>query len=164
MTTLEIHGVDELMRLLKGRYDISKRRQEWRALSGRNHVTGEYDTFVFSDESVYQIRAAEVSPKNMVGVGCDVGPVTPDLAELAMQGSPVPLGLVSRSQQASAIIMFGMQQYSSDVSHLLKEEYFSSKQDRLESDLRARLDRLLERPEFRSSYRRLREDQESYFS
>lgn len=161
---MEIHGVDELMRLLKGRYDLSEQRQEWRALSGRDHVTGEYDTFVFSDDRIYQIKAVEISPKNMVGVGCEVGSASPDLSEVSRLGSAVPLGVVSRGQDASAVIMFGMQQYSSDASQMLKDEYFSSKQDRLESDLKRRLDKLLERPQLRASYRRMREDQESYFA
>ncbi len=161
---MEIHGVEELMLLLKGRYDLSERKQMWRALSGRDHVTGEYDTFIFSDDKVYQIRAMEVSPRNMVGVGCEVGSISPDLADLARQGSPVPLGLVSRSRSASAVTMLGMQQYSSDTSWLLKEEYFSSRQDKLEGDLRRRLDSLFERPEFRSSYRHVREAQDSYFA
>lgn len=161
---MEIHGVEDLMHLLKRRYDTSERRQEWRALSGRNHLTGEYDTFVLSDDKIFQIKAVEISPKNMVGMGCEVGSATPDLSDLFRHGASVPLGVVSRGQEASAVIMFGMQQYSSDVSQVLKDEYFSSKQDKLESDLGRRLDKLLERPEFKSSYRRMREDQESYFA
>ena len=152
------------MHLLKSRYDSSERKQDWRALSGRNHATGDYDTFVFAEDKVYQIKAVEVSPRNMVGVGCEVGSCSPDLSEISKKGSPVPLGVVSRSPEASSIMMFGLQQYSSDATLLLKDEFFSSRQDRLESDLKRRLDRLLERPQLRSSYRRMREDQESYFA
>jgi hypothetical protein len=161
---MEIHGVEDLMHLLKRRYDASERRHEWRALSGRNHLTGEYDTFVFSDDKIFQIKAVEISPSNMVGVGCELGSSTPDLSDIFRHGASVPLGVVSRRQDASAVMMFGMQQYSSDASHVLKNEYFSSKQDKLDSDLGRRLDKLLERPEFRSSYRRMREDQESYYA
>lgn len=161
---MEIHGVEELMHLLKLRYDSSEQRQDWRALSGRNHTTGDYDTFIFAEDRVYQIKAIEISPRNMVGVGCEVGTCSPDLTEISRQGSPVPLGVVSRRQDASSVIMFGMQQYSSDATLQLKDEFFSSRQDRLESDLKRRLDKVLERPQLRSSYRRMREDQESYFA
>lgn len=161
---MELHGVDQLMRHLKGRYDSSERRHEWRALSGRDHANGKYDTFIFSDDTVYQIRSTEVSPRRMVAVGGEVGSNSPDLFELIKDGSPIPLGVISKAADASAIVMLGMQQYSSDVADILRSEHFHSKQDRLEGELEARLDRLLERPEFRTSYRRLREDQESYFA
>lgn len=161
---MEFHGIEELMRRLKLQYDSSERRSEWRALTGRDHVSGVYDTFVFAEDVVHQIKAIEVAPKRMVAVGRPVGSSSPDLSEMTLKGSPVPIGMVSRATDASAIIMLGMQQYSSDVAYTLKTEYFGSKQDRLEHDLERRLDSVLERPEFRTSYRRLREDQESYFS
>ncbi|MDH3366078.1 MAG: hypothetical protein OEM29_08795 [Thermoplasmata archaeon] len=161
---MEFHGIDELMRGLKRQYDSSSRRHEWRALTGRDHVKGVYDTFVFSDEKTYQIKAAEVAPKRVIAVGGEVGTSSTDLAEISRNGSPVPIGIMSRSTDASSIVLFGMQQYSSEIADTLKAEYFQSKQDRLERDLKAQLDRLLERPEFRATYKSLREDQESYFS
>ena len=161
---MEFHGIEELMKRLKGLYDTSDRRSEWRALTGRDHVNGVFDTFVFSDDVVYQIKAVEVAPKKMIAVGGEVGSGSADLAEISRRGSPVPIGVVSRATDASAVIMFGMQQYSSDVADVLKAEYFQSKQDRLENDLQRRLDSVLRRPEFRTSYRQLREDQEFYFS
>ncbi|UCE81094.1 MAG: hypothetical protein JSV94_01285 [Methanobacteriota archaeon] len=161
---MEFQGIDDLMKCLKNQYDASGRKNEWRALTGRDHVNGTYDTFVFSEEKVHQIKAVEVAPKKMVAVGGEMGSSSPDLAEIASKGSPVPIGMVSRATEASIIVMFGMQQYSSDIADVLKTEYFRSKQDRLESELKQRLDALLERPEFRTSYRTLRENQESYFS
>jgi hypothetical protein len=161
---MELHGVEELMRCLKGRYDSSERRHEWRALSGRDHISGRNDTFIFSEDRVYQIRSTEVSPRVMVAAGVEVGSNSPDMLELTRNGSPIPLGVMSKAADASAVIMFGVQQYSSDATHVLKHEHFDSKQDRLDVELEAKLDRLLERPEYRASYRRLREDQESYFA
>ena len=161
---MEFHGIEELMKRLKGLYDASEHTSEWRALTGRDHVNGVFDTFVFSEDVVYQIKAVEVAPKKMIAVGGEVGSGSVDLAEISQRGSPVPIGVVSRPTDASAIIMFGMQQYSSDVADMLKAEYFQSRQDHLESDLKRRLNTVLKRPEFRASYRRLREDQESYFS
>ena len=161
---MEILGVDELMRYLKGRYDTSDRKKEWRALSGRNHVRGSTDTFVLTDDSVYQIMSKDVSKDKTLAVGREVGSCSPDLAELARRGSPIPIGLVSRAPDASAIVMFGMQQYSSDTADILRGEYFGSKQEALRADLDSKLERLVERPEFRKSYRSLRDDQDGYFA
>ena len=161
---MEFHGIEELMKRLKGMYDASESRSSWRALTGRDHVNGVYDTFVFSDDVVYQIKAVEIAPRKMLAVGGEVGSGSADLAEISHTGSPVPIGVISRSADASAIIMFGMQQYSSDVADTLKTEYFQSKQDRFEGDLKRRMESVLKRPEFRTAYRRLREDQEFYFS
>jgi hypothetical protein len=115
---MEIIGVDELMRYLKGRYDASEQKREWRALSGRNHVRGSTDTFVLTDDSVYQIMSKDVSKDKVLAVGTDI----------------------------------------------LRNEYFGSKQDVLRTDLDSKLERLVERPEFRTSYRSLRDDQDAYFA
>lgn len=161
---MEILGVEELMRYLKGRYDSSERKREWRALSGRDHVRGSTDTFVLTDDSVYQIMSRDISKDRVLAVGREVGGSSQDLAEMAGRGSPIPLGLISRAPDASAVVMFGMQQYSSDTADILRDEYFGSKQDALRSDLDSKLERLVERPEFRTSYRSLRDDQDRYFA
>jgi hypothetical protein len=161
---MEFLGIDELMRYLKRRYDSCDQRHEWRALTGRDHVKGTYDTFLFSDERIYQIKASEIARGRMIAVGGEVGSASPDLAELSKDGSPIPIGMVSRATDASSVLLFGMQQYSSDTADTLKTEYFQSKQERLERDLKAQLDRALKRPEFRATFKSLREDQESYFS
>jgi hypothetical protein len=72
--------------------------------------------------------------------------------------------MISRAADASSVILYGMQKYSSETADMLRLEYFESPQERLETDLRAQLERVLERPEFKASFRSLREDQESYFS
>ncbi len=161
---MEVLGIDQLMRLLKKQYDSSSQRHQWRALTGRDHVKGFYDTFLFSDDTIYQIKAAEIARGSMIAVGGEVGSNSPDLAAASRHGSPVPIGMVSRSADASSVILFGMQQYSSETADLLKLEYFESKQERLERDLNTQLERALERPEFRASSRNLRHDQECYFS
>jgi hypothetical protein len=161
---MEFHGIDDFMFYLKGRYDLSERKQEWRALTGRNHVKSEYDTFIFTDEKVFQIKAKEVAPKSMAAVATEVGGPSPDLVELIKGGSPVPLNVIARSPSAYSVIMFGMQQYSSDISDLLTREYYSSKQDQLERDMQRGLDVILQRPEYRRAYRSLSESQEGYFA
>lgn len=161
---MEFHGIDEFMFYLKGRYDLSERKQDWRALTGRNHLKAEYDTFIFTDEKVFQIKAKEVAPKKMAAVASEVGGPSPDLLDVIRGGSPVPLNVIARSLSAQSVIMFGMQQYSSDISDMLRREYYSSKQDQLERDMRRGLDVLLQRPEYRRAYRSLSESQEGYFS
>jgi len=161
---MEFHGIDEFMLYLKAQFDKSDRRQDWRALTGRDHMRSSYDTFIFTDEKVFQVKAKEFAPKQMASVALEVGDPSPDLLELIKGGAPVPLNVISRTPSAYSVIMFGMQQYSSDVSDLLRTEYYSSRQDRLESDLDRSLKVRLERPEYRRAYRDLRESQEGYFS
>lgn len=161
---MEFHCIDEFMLYLKTQFDRSECRQDWRVLTGRDHATSAYDTFIFTDKKVFQIKAKEFAPKKMVSVACEVGDASPDLLELIRGGAPVPLNVVSRTPSAYSVIMFGMQQYSSDVSDTLRREYYSSRQDQLERDLARSLNALLERPEYRRAYRDLREAQEGYFA
>jgi hypothetical protein len=161
---MEFHGIEEFMRYLKTKYDESDRRHEWRALSGRDHVTSSYDTFIFSDRKVYQIKSRELAPQKMVAVAEEVGGPSPDMLELVKGGAPVPLSVISKAQDASAVIMFGMQQYSSDVSDVFKREYYGSKQDALKAELDRRVQTVVQRPEFKHSYRSLKEREEGYFA
>jgi len=161
---MEFQGIDEFMRYLKVKFDESERKQDWRALTGRNHVQGQNDTFIFSDTKVYQIKSVEVAQHRMAAVGREVGGPSPDMLELVKGGAPIPLNVVSRSPDAYSVIMFGMQQYSSEVADLFRNEYYSSRQDELQTDLRRQLNVLLERPEYRASYRKIRESREGYFA
>ncbi len=161
---MEFNGIDEFMLYLKARFDKSERRQDWRALTGRNHVSSDYDTFIFTDEKVFQIRAKEVVPKQMAAVATEVGGPSPDLLELIKGGSPVPLNVMARTPSAYSVIMFGVQQYSSDISDLLRREYYGSKQDQLDRELDRSVKVLLERPELRRAYRSMRQDQDGYFA
>ena len=161
---MEFHGIDDFMMYLKGRFDLSSRKQDWRALTGRNHVDSTYDTFIFTDQKVFQIKSLEVAPTKMAAVASEVGGPSPDLLEAIKGGSPIPLNVVSRSPSAYSVIMFGMQQYSSDISDLLRREYYSSRQDKLDSDLERNAKVLLERPEFKAAYRSLKEREEGYFA
>jgi len=160
---MEFHGIEEFMRYLKGKYDASERKSEWRALTGRDHVNSRFDTFVFTDERVFQIKAVEVMPKNMAAVALEVGGPSPDLHSLIKGGSPVPLSMMTRSPDALSVMMFGTQQYSSEISDLLRREYYQSKQGQLDQALERNLKVLLERPEYKTAYRSLKNDQESYF-
>ncbi len=161
---MEFHGIDEFMRYLKTKFDESERKQEWRALTGRDHVHSENDTFIFTDKSVFQIKSVEVAPQRMVAVANEIGVPSPDMLQLVKGGAPVPLNVVAKSPSAYSVIMFGMQQYSSDIADLFRNEYYSSKQDILHSELDRRMKVMLEKPEFRTSYRKLKESQDGYFA
>lgn len=161
---MEFQGIDEFMRFLKAKYDASDRRHEWRALSGRDHVSSSFDTFILTDERVYQIKSVELLPQRMVAVANEVGGPSPDMLALLRGGAPVPLSVISKRDDASAVVMFGMQQYSSDVADVLKREYYGSRQDALKSELDHRVKNLIERPEYRRAYRGQREREEGYFA
>jgi hypothetical protein len=161
---MELQGVEEFMRYLKTKYDESERKQEWRALSGRDHLSSSHDTFIFTDKRVFQIKALEVAPEKMVGVASEVGGPSPDLLELTRDGAPVPLSVISRAQDASAVMMFGMQQYSSDVADVFRREYYGSKQDALRADLDRMVSNVIQRPEYKRAYHDYKERQEGYFA
>jgi hypothetical protein len=161
---MEFNGIDEFMLYLKAQFDRSERRQDWRALTGRNHVSSDYDTFIFTDEKVFQIKAKEVAPKQMAAVAREVGGPSPDLLEVIKGGSPVPLNVMTRSPSAYSVIMFGVQQYSSDISDLLRREYYGSRQDQLDLELERSVKVLLDRPELRRAYTTMRQDQDGYFA
>ena len=161
---MELHGIDEFMRYLKTKFDEIELKQDWRALTGRNHIHSENDTFIFTDRSVFQIKSVEFAPQRMVAVANEIGGPSPDMLELVRGGAPMPLNVVSKSPSAYDVIMFGMQQYSSEIADTFRNEYYVSKQDRLHSELDRRLKVMLEKPEFSTSYRKLKESQEGYFA
>lgn len=161
---MEFQGIDEFMRYLKAKYDESERKHEWRALTGRDHVSSSYDTFIFTDQKVYQMKARELAPQRMAAVASEVGGPSPDMLEMVKGGAPVPLSVISRAKDASAVVMFGMQQYSSDVADAFKREYYGSRQDALKSELDRRVDSMIQRPEFKHAYRSLREREDGYFA
>jgi hypothetical protein len=161
---MEFQGIEEFMRCLKTKYDESERKQEWRALSGRDHVSSSYDTFIFTDQKVYQIKSLELMPQRMVAVANEVGGPSPDMLDLVRGGAPVPLSVISKAKDASAVVMFGMQQYSSDVADVFKREYYGSKQDQLKAELDSRIGSLIQRPEYRHAYRDLRAREDGYFA
>jgi hypothetical protein len=161
---MEFHGIEEFMRYLKAKYDESERKQDWRALTGRDHVRVINDSFIFTDRKVYQIKSEEIAPRKVAAVAREVGGPSPDMLELLKGGAPMPFSVLSRTSDAYSVIMFGMQQYSSDIADLLKIEYYQSKQDALLRDLKRKVDVLLENPEYRSSYRKLREGRDGYFA
>ena len=133
----------EIVEILKRKWDKSKDedRNEWRVLSGRN-PRGRYDLFISTPERVWQLKIEQTGNNEAIGFGLDVGKPDEDIRKLFRHGAPVPFGLVSPQVKNNlAIIMAGIQLYSSDSAYKLCNEYISDKQ----AELDERLDREIER-------------------
>ena len=127
----------EILEILKRRWDRSKDedRSEWRVLSGRN-PRGRYDLFISSPERVWQLKIEQTGNNEAIGFGLDVGKPDEDIKKLFRNGAPVPFGLVSpQAKKNLAIIMAGIQLYSSDSAYKLCNEYVSDKQAELDERL-----------------------------
>ncbi|MDL5502917.1 MAG: hypothetical protein QSU88_06845, partial [Candidatus Methanoperedens sp.] len=87
---MAIKSVSSLMGNIKGTYDKSKNKSEWRVLSGINR---EYnDTFIAGDKKLWQVKSEEVSPGESIAVGMKVSKFDEDLEKIMKNGSPVPFG------------------------------------------------------------------------
>ena len=146
----------ELTRVLKERWDRSKQRGDWRVLSGRN-PKGRHDMFVSSPDRIWQLKFEQTGGSEAIGFGLDVGKLDEELKALMGRGSPVPFGLIAPQKADLAIIMAGVQQYSSDTTDRLCKEYISGEQARLDEKLDLELERLQAEPDFRRRYREQKE-------
>ncbi len=73
-------------------------------------------------------------------------------------GAPVPFGLISPQKKPNlAIVLAGVQQYSSDSTHTLCKEYISEKQAKLDDKLDMEIERLSGDPVLRRKYREQKE-------
>lgn len=150
----------EITRALKEQWDRSKQKTDWRVLSGRDH-RGRYDMFISNPEQLWQLKFEHTSRTEAVGFGMAVGKLDEEIERLMRAGSPVPFGLISPQQADLAIIMAGVQQYSSDSTHTLCHEYISQAQAKLDEHLDRELERLKAEPQFRRRYREQKEREES---
>jgi len=149
----------EILEILKRRWDRSKEgdRHEWRVLSGRN-PRGRYDLFISSPERVWQLKIEQTGNNEAIGFGLDVGKPDEDIKKLFRHGAPVPFGLVSPQVNKNlAIIMAGIQLYSSDSAYKLCNEYVSDKQAELDERLDREIERMKSDPLLRRRYREHKE-------
>ncbi|MBN1455270.1 MAG: hypothetical protein JW945_03335 [Methanomicrobia archaeon] len=146
----------EITRLLKERWDRSKQRADWRVLSGCN-PKGRHDMFISSPDHLWQLKFEQTGSSEAIGFGLDVGTLDEELKALMSRGSPVPFGLIAPQKADLAIIMAGVQQYSSDTTQKLCKEYISGEQARLDEKLDRELERLQTEPGFRRRYREQKE-------
>jgi len=144
---------------LKRKWDKSKDedRNEWRVLSGRN-PRGRYDLFISTPERVWQLKIEQTGNNEAIGFGLDVGKPDEDIRKLFRHGAPVPFGLVSPQVKNNlAIIMAGIQLYSSDSAYKLCNEYISDKQAELDERLDREIERMKSNPLLRHRYREQKE-------
>ncbi len=149
----------EIAEILKRRWDKSKDedRNEWRVLSGRN-PRGRYDLFISTSERVWQLKIEQTGNNEAIGFGLDVGKPDEDIEKLFGHGAPVPFGLVSPQVKNNlAIVMAGIQLYSSDSAYKLCNEYVSNKQAELDERLDREIERMKSNPLLRHRYREQKE-------
>jgi hypothetical protein len=146
----------EITRILKEKWDKSKDKDEWRVLTGRN-PKGRYDMFVSSPERVWQLKFEQTGGNEAIGFGSEVGKIDVEIKALMKVGAPVPFGLISPQQSDPAIIIAGIQQYSSDSAYQLCKEYISEKQAKLDDMLDREIERMKSDPVLRRRYREHKE-------
>ena len=152
-----IQSSAEITRALKDKWDKSKNKDDWRVLTGRNHK-GRYDMFVSTPNRILQLKFEQTGGNEAVGYGLDVGKMDDEIKRLMSMGAPVPFGLISPQQAELAIIMAGIQRYSSDAAHTLRTDYISNAQAKLDEKLDGELERMQTAdPSFRRRYREQKE-------
>ena len=147
----------EIAQILKEKWDKSKDKEDWRVLSGRNHK-GRYDMFISSPERIWQLKIEQTGGKEAIGFGLEIGKTDDELGKLLEIGAPVPFGLISPQKKTDlAIIMAGIQRYSSDSTYTLCKEYISEKQAKLDDKLDREIEQMNSDPVSRRRYREQKE-------
>lgn len=116
----------------------------WRMLSNRDEW-GHQDFFFYGPKvGLWQVKGEFRTPYELVGAGAKLAAERVDdrIRELIRQGSPMPFGMLSPhpTQKDSVIIAAGVGQYLE--AHPPVGEFLSEKQRRLDSELRAKLEKL----------------------
>lgn len=147
----------DITRIVKEQWDKSKDKADWRVLSGRNYK-GRYDMFISSPERIWQLKFVQTGNNEVTGFGMDVGKMDDDIGELMKIGAPVPFGLISPQKVNLAIIMAGVQQYSSETTHTFCTNYVSDAQAKLDEKLDREIAQMSSNdPVFRRRYREQKE-------
>lgn len=151
-----IQSSADITRTLKEKWDKSKNKADWKVLTGRNHK-GRYDMFVSTPERLLQLKFEQIGNNEALGFGLDVGKVDDEIRSLMRRGAPVPFGMISPQKADLAIIMGGVQQYSSDSTHTLCKDYISKEQAKLDEKLDREIERMETDPGFRRRYKEQKE-------
>lgn len=147
----------EITRILKEKWDKSKDKEEWRVLTGRN-PKGRHDMFISSPERTWQLKIEQTGSNEAIGFGLEVGKIDDEIKKLMGIGAPVPFGLISPQKKPDlAIIMAGIQQYSSDSTYTLCKEYISEEQAKLDDKLDMEIERMSSDPISRRRYKEQKE-------
>lgn len=153
---MRIQSSADITRALKEKWDKSKNKAEWRVLTGLNRK-GRYDMFISSPERLWQLKFEQIGGNEAIGFGLDVGKIDAEIKKIMEMGAPVPFGLISPQKADLAIIMAGIQQYSSDSTHTLCKEYISKEQEKLDEKLDRVIERMVSDPTFRRRYKEQKE-------
>ena len=153
---MEIQSSGDITRILKEKWDKSKNKKEWRVLTGRNHK-GRYDLFISSPDRLWQLKFEQIGGNEAIGVGLEAGKIDDEIKELMNMGAPVPFGLISPQKADLAIIIAGIQQYSSYSTDTLCKEYISKEQAKLDEKLDQELEQMVSDPVFRRRYKEQKE-------
>lgn len=133
----------DLMKEMKNRYD--KNPMNWRVLTGLDSKN-RYDTFISSgDKRLWQIKTEQVSRNEIIGTGMKVAKMDEEIEKIMKAGASVPFGIISPQSKNLAIIMAGIQQYSSSSTDQLKREHVSSKQAKLQFELEKEVESMINR-------------------
>ncbi|RZN39269.1 MAG: hypothetical protein EFT35_03870 [Methanophagales archaeon ANME-1-THS] len=153
---MEIQASADLTRTLKEQWDKSRNKKEWKVLTGRN-PRGRYDLFISNPDRFWQLKFEQIGGNEAIGVGFEAGKIDDEIKALMSMGSPVPFGLISPQKVDLAIIIAGIQQYSSYSTDLLCKEYISNEQAKLDEKLDQELERMGSDPVFRRRYKEQKE-------
>jgi len=153
---MEIQSSADITRTLKEKWDKSKNKKEWRVLTGRNHK-GRYDLFISSPDRIWQLKFEQIGENEAIGFGLEAGTIDDEIKALMSMGAPVPFGLISPQKADLAIIIAGIQQYSSYSTDRLCRDYISKEQAKLDEKLDQELERIGSDPVFRRRYKEQKE-------
>ncbi|MHC1611553.1 MAG: hypothetical protein ACXQTW_08210 [Candidatus Methanospirareceae archaeon] len=153
---MKIQSSADITRALKEEWDKSKNKADWRVLTGLNRK-GRYDMFISSSENLWQLKFEQTGRNEVIGFGFEVGEIDAEIKRIMELGAPVPFGLISPQKANLAIIMAGIQQYSSDSAHTLCKEYVSEEQAKLDERLDREIERMVSDPTFRRRYKEQKE-------
>jgi hypothetical protein len=142
---MAIKTLAEIMEEMRKNYKRRPKEQSgWRVLAGTDS-RGYRDIFFYGPNAgIWLIKGEPRTPYELVGAGARIAAkdVSPEIRELMERGRPMPFGFITPHPKSrdSIIIAAGVGRYG-EATDLLKER-FSSKQAKLELELRRKLDKL----------------------
>ncbi len=146
---MTIKPVEEIIREIKEHYD--EEPKEWRVLRGKDQ-RGHQNTYVSSPTFLWQMKTELKNPYQPLGVGTIVAEdVSKKIKRIMDTGDPLPFAEIYPQKKDFAIIAMGIGNYSPESTDMLRE-IISSKQRKLESDLTASLNKLLQKEGLYTGY------------
>ena len=146
---MTIKPVEEIIREIKEHYD--EEPKGWRVLRGK-YQRGHQNTYISSPTFLWQMKTELKNPYQPLGVGTIVAEdVSKKIKRIMDTGDPLPFAEIYPQKKDFAIIAMGIGNYSPESTDMLRE-IISSKQRKLESDLTASLNKLLQKEGLYTGY------------